>query len=599
MPETLPTITRISSPWPWLAVALFVAIMQGIGWLLVDDVVVRSAFADGDSYAHLVRVLRLVETGAWFDSGLPRANAPFGDTLHWTRLFDVILIALAMALTPVLDFADALFWAGVMVSPLLHVLAALALVWATMPVLGSTGAFVAGALTAVQFAILNFASVGRADHHMLFVLICVLAFGFMVRSLNRDDGRRNAALAAGLLLALGLWVGPETLIFLALCLAASGLAWLTGEPGGAARNVDLTVGLTVGLALVLLVERGPLGIAEVEYDRVSIVHLTLALLLLGFWIAARTKKRAGRLGVGLVGVAITGAVMRSLYPEIFLNPVDRVDPVVASIFDRISEYASIGDTAHFLVYLGGAVFAVPWAVWRAKEEWRSPRRWTWVLIGGALIVYLALALDWIRWSLYAGLFLTIVLADLIARVDGAVTARFAGPARVLVKVSAIVFLAIGPFVLGAVGLYAADGAGTPRNCPVREMAGVLNRPPWGERSRTILASVNFGTEILYRTGHKVVSTLHHRNAAGILDGVRILAGRDEGVVLDLVRKRGIDLILLCPKSDSDSYFLSDTDDPILYRRLVSGDPPVWLREVALPSGLEGEFRLFEITERRP
>ena len=170
------------------------------------------AFADGDSYAHLVRVLRLVETGAWFDSGLPRANAPFGATLHWTRLFDVILIALAAALTPVLEFADGLFWAGVMVSPLLHVSAALALVWATMPVLGSTGAFVAGALTAVQFAILNFASVGRADHHMVFVLICVLAFGFMVRSLTATETRRGDALAAGLFLAAGLWVGPETLI---------------------------------------------------------------------------------------------------------------------------------------------------------------------------------------------------------------------------------------------------------------------------------------------------------------------------------------------------------------------------------------------------
>ncbi len=597
MPETPTTIARTPSPWPWLAVALFVGCVQGIWWLLVDDVVVRGAFADGDSYAHLVRALRLVETGAWFDSGLPRANAPFGDTLHWTRLFDVILIGLAMALTPALDFADALFWAGVMVSPLLHGLVALALVWATMPVLGPTGAFVAGALSAIQFAILNFASVGRADHHLLFALIGVLALGFMVRSLNRDDVRRSDAVAAGGLLALGLWVGPETLVFLALCLAASGLAWLTGEPGGATRNVRLTLGLTVGLAVVLLVERGPQGFAEVEYDRVSIVHLTLVLLLLGFWIASRKVKRGGRLVAGIAGVAVTGVVMRTLYPEIFLNPLDQVDPVVAAIFDRISEYASIGDTAHFLVYLGGAVFAVPWAVWRAKEEWRSPLRWAWVLIGGALIVYLALALDWIRWSLYAGLFLTIALADLIARVDGAVTARFAGPARVLVKVSAIVFLAIGPFGLGAVGLYAANGAGAARTCPVGEMAGVLNRPPWGERGRTILASANFGTEILYRTGHKVVSTLHHRNAAGILDGVRILGGRDEGVVLGLVRKRGIDLILLCPKSDSDAYFLSGTDERVLYRRLENGDPPAWLREVALPSGLEGKFRLFEITER--
>ncbi|MBT6407181.1 MAG: hypothetical protein HOK06_06215 [Rhodospirillaceae bacterium] len=603
MREIPPTITRTPSALAWLAVGLFVVFVQGVWWLFVEDGVVRGAFADGDSYAHLIRVLHLVETGDWFDSAFPRANAPFGTTLHWTRLFDVILIALAMVLTPVLKFADALFWAGVMVSPILHVLAALALIWATMPIFGPTGAFVAGALSAVQFAILNFASVGRADHHMLFIVIGVLAFGFLIRSLTATEYRRGEALAAGLFLALGLWVGPETLLFLALCLAVCGLVWLTGGTCGTARNIHLTLGLTVGLALVLMIERGPSGFGMVEYDRVSVVHFTLALLLLGFWTVAasgpmkRIVSLAGRLGVGVIGIIVTGAVMRSVYPDIFLNPLDQVDPVVASIFHRISEYGSIGDTAHFLVYLGGAIFALPWAVWRVKEEWQDSRRWAWVLIGGAMIVYLVLALDWIRWTLYAGLFLSIPLADLIARVDGAVTARLTGSARVLVKVSAIVFLAIGPFGLGAVGLSAANGGEKSRFCPMIEISRVLNHAPWGTHSRTILASANFGTEILYRTSHKVVSTVHHRNAAGILDGVRILGGHDEGEVLGLVRKRGIDLLLLCPKSDSDSYFLNATDDRILYRRLESGNPPTWLREVELPANLGAIFRLFEVTDR--
>ena len=134
---------------------------------------------------------------------------------------------------------------------------------------------------------------------------------------------------------------------------------------------------------------------------------------------------------------------------------------------------------------------------------------------------------------------------------------------------------------------------------MQELTRFLDGPPWGERSRTILASANFGTEILYRTGHKVVATLHHRNAAGILDGVRILGDHDEGAILGLVRRRGIDLILLCPKSDSDSYFLNGADDRVLYRRLENGDPPAWLREVAIPAALGEKFRLFEVTDRRP
>lgn len=61
----------------------------------------------------LLRVERLIETGAWFDHTIPRSNAPYGETLHWTRPLDVLLVAGAAPLAPVLGWREALFAWGV------------------------------------------------------------------------------------------------------------------------------------------------------------------------------------------------------------------------------------------------------------------------------------------------------------------------------------------------------------------------------------------------------------------------------------------------------------------------------------------------------
>ena len=587
------------SAWPLVAVTLFVTLIHGGWWVMGDTVVVGGNLADGDSYARLLRVTRLFETGEWFDSSLPRANAPYGGSLHWTRPVDVLLLALALPLAPFLGFSKALFWSGVMVSPLLHVVSALALVWAVTPVLGRTAATVAGALTVAQLGILGYATVGHADHHVAFALITIVSLGFAVRLLTTPDFRRSHALAAGATLAAGIWVGPEMLGVLALTLAAGGLMWLAGEPGAVARNLGLVQGLTLGLALAVMAEHGPWAYFAVEYDRVSIVTLILSLLLLAFWSGVRLASRkgirewrlSGRLAGAIVGMAAIGAVMGLLYPKSLTGPLGEMDPAFLSLFDDIAEFGSIGGLSRFLLYLGGAFFAVPWVAWRTRSQWRGPNRWAWVLIAGALFVSVSIASIWLRASLYAGIFLAVALADLIDHVVGAIAKRVSGPGRSFCVVSAVLFLVVGPMTAGAGALYANRSGEGGKACPVQAMTRHLNQPPWVERSLTILGSANFGPEILYRTDHKVLGTLHHRNSSGILDSVRILGGTDDVEVRRLVRERRVDLILLCPGSGSDGYLLGRGG---LYRRLENGEPPGWLREVVMPPVLRESFRLFEV-----
>ncbi|MEE9316858.1 MAG: hypothetical protein V3U48_01055, partial [Rhodospirillales bacterium] len=509
-----------------------------------------------------------------------------------------------------------LYGAGVAISPLLHVLTAVAMAWAAAPVLGRWGAVIAGALTAAQFGVLAFAMAGRADHHMLFALIAVLALGALIRALagpgdndgprdnNGDNNGGKAAIMAGLLLALGIWVGPEMLLLAGLGLAAAGLKWIACEDGSRRLNVRLAVGLVLGLAAAMVLERGGEGFFGVEYDRISVVHLTPMVLIWGFWWAVSIIQRRGlldvparRLGAAICGAVLVAGVSLMLFPRIPEGPMAGADPEWFAVWALISESGSIDDVPHFLLYAGGVIFAGPWAVWRTVRAWPGEDRWAWVLIAAGTIVFTVAGVLWLRWVLYAGLFLAITVAGLILDADRALDKRFVFPARSVVKVGAILVLAIGPLAAGAGAVYGMKGAGgeTPaRSCPVLDLARFLDRPPWNDRSRIIVASGNFGPTLVYRTRHRAVASVYHRNDEGMLAGRAILAGRDEAAVRGLIRERRADLVVLCPGSSHDGYFLKNGGESF-YRRLERGDLPGWIRETALPAGLEGRFRLFEVS----
>lgn len=611
MTEPTPAMEKSNARWPLLLVAGFVILIHLAWWLIGDKIVLGGGLADGDSYTRLVRVERLIETGAWFDNTIPRANAPFGTSLHWTRPFDAALVLLAAPMMPVLGLKIALYWAGVVISPLFHILAALVMVWAMTPVVGRTGALIAGAMTGTQFGVLAFSILGRSDHHAVFGVTVLLTLGFLVRALGEPPSRcpyhnLNAVLL-GMMLAFGIWMGPETLILLGLCFAATGLSWVVGEKGASRRNVFAALGLLVSLVLAVAAEKGPGDFPLVEYDRVSIVHVTLAVLLLAFWSGVAASHRiwrsagvVGRMVLGGLGAGLTALVLRLLFDGLLLNPLTNVDPVVLEIFSAIPEYSPIRDLAHFLFYVGSAALAAPWVLWRAFSSWSGPHRWTWLTLAAALFVYTMLAMTWARWALYAGFFLSLIIADLMVFTDGAINRRFVPPLRVLVKVVAIMLIAIGPALAGMIGLAVAgadkkaETKTVAESCPLKEMTGFLNRAPWVDRPRIIAASANFGAEILYRTPHKVVATVHHRNTSGFYDGYRMFSGQDERQVQALLGKREVDLLLLCPGSSHDGYFLTEERDGTFYQRLENGDLPGWLEQVPLPDKAAKTFRLFQV-----
>lgn len=343
-----------------------------IAWALIGDAAVAYGnLVDSDGYARLLRIERLLETSAWFDVGLPRANWPDGGTLHWTRPLDILIIIWAFLLAPIIGFSNMLFWGGVLIGPLLHGLAAVAVMWAARPLIGATGAVIAGLLAAISFGVLGYATIGHADHHVLVGLVAVVAFGFTVRAVLDIESGERQALYAGLTLAFGIWVGTEIQVTAALCLGLMGLAWAVEGEAWVPRNRRLALGLLAGLVVAVVIERGP-GFFDTQYDRISFVHVSVAALIAAFWEMVRVLE--GRLGsivsrfaAGIAGDVVIVAVMAALFPKVLISPLKDADPVLLKIFDGVAEYAPMADAPHFLVYAGAVLIALPWTAWRLKE----------------------------------------------------------------------------------------------------------------------------------------------------------------------------------------------------------------------------------------
>ena len=55
---------------------------------------------DGDDVMRLVQVRELLEGKGWFDLGQPRLGPEGGTLMHWSRLVDLPIAALAIGLEP-------------------------------------------------------------------------------------------------------------------------------------------------------------------------------------------------------------------------------------------------------------------------------------------------------------------------------------------------------------------------------------------------------------------------------------------------------------------------------------------------------------------
>jgi hypothetical protein len=601
---------------------------DGLGWLLLIPLgclllgqivlawsgilpVLDGGLSDPDSYMRLNRVLHLYESGSWFDPTYPRINPPEGHVQHWTRALDALLLAGAWLLQPFLGFHAGLHVWGVLFSPVCLAVMVLALNWACAPFLTRDARLIACLLLLLQPTVVAYSSLGRADHHALLLLLFVLLLGATARLLL-EPFERWLPPAAGAIMALAIWISPESLVFIAASLAALGASWLLGESAVAGRCKAVLVWTTAFLALALLVERGPAGLFAVENDRLSIVHVMLFASLSLFWTMVVPLEDGYRLDLryrlplAAGGVVAVAGVMLALFPTLIQGPLGTVDPLYRELrLERIveiqpliqprrlaaGEYGAVLGRA--VTMLGIALFALPFL---AVRLFRSPpaERACWVVIALALLLFLPLAVHQVRWSGYTQILLIIPYAALIGAQLGRLASQLAERSLSVMRPLLIVAALFWP-VLAAAALPRTAPKTIVEACPIAEMAPALNRLADG-RSLTVLAHADLGSELLYRTRHSVLSMPNHRPQPGFAATYRVFTSTDDQGAQRLLARHHVNWILLCPSAVEHSFFEpAEATGPTLHQRLAERDAPDWLRLLELPPVATGTPLLYEVS----
>ena len=597
--------------------------------------VLDGSLADSDAYMRLARVLQLHDAGAWFDPREPRINPPEGHVQHWTRVLDALLLAGAWPLQPLLGFERALHLWGVLISPALLALAVVAIGWAGAPALDRDARLLACLVLLIQPIVLAYTSVGRPDHHSLLLLLALLLIGLSARLAAAPQDRR-AAVLAGTVAAIAVWVSPEALTFVAVSLAALGLFWLAGVPGLARANRAYLLATTGALAIALLIERGPTDLLAIESDRLSVVHLVLFALIAGFWSVMSLAEPAdassadrpstggrptpflrlpflsgagvapatGRALAAVAGVGALAAIMALAFPDLRQGPLGQVDP----LYDRIRlqniieiqpllrtdwmASGRIGEALERLIKaVGIGLIALPClGILLARSSGAAWRFWATVAL--ALLVFLPLAFHQVRWASYAEAFLVWPYAAAIAWLLGRLS-RASGGAGVVLRPLVIVAALFWPLVLAAtLPQQIVESAG--RACPLDRLVAVLDRA--APAPQTLLAYADYGSELLYRTPHRVLAIPNHRPQPGFAATYRILTATDEALARAELARFGVDWILLCPSATERSLFaVPGAAGTTFYERLADGEPPPWLRPLPLEDDLAEAARLFEVT----
>lgn len=572
-----------------------------------------------DAYMRLVRVENLLANWDWQNSGIPRSNAPYGDSLHWTRPFDILLLIVAAPVALFAGWHEGLFWAGAVISPLLLLAVGLALIWALTPITRPNSWLLPAIAILLQPGVISYAVLGRADHHIFLLLVFTLSMGCMLHGLkNRFDGR--IFFIGGLLSGFAIWLSVENLLSVAAIAGALGFAWLLSAENRARQGALYALGLLLILCLAMVSTHPESQWFKPVYDKVAAAHVLLAGLLLAFWcgilvlqsLIGRPKNRIEAIALSVLFALFAGAVLYRYYRGFFDGPMANVNPEIIPIWlDKVVEMKDIlprsrESLGEFIFYLGQGLVAVPYLLWRLWNKREDPAWFAWLGLAVAIAIYWPVATLHVRFSSFTEVLFVLVLADMIDRMLLALEANTNLVLRVLGKSATICLLLVATIGLGSLLMKSneaaeANGGTSPS---IKSVADVCDLPAishflettdrWpADKRLTILTILDIGPELLYRTRHKVIATPYHRNDQGILDSYKIMSASNADDAKALMDARDVNLVLICPGSPERVFYAQAGNKGNLYGDLADDNPPSWLTAVDLPDDLSNEFKLYE------
>jgi hypothetical protein len=547
---------------------------------------------DTDDNMRMMQVRALLNGQGWFDLRQYRLNPPFGANIHWSRLVDLPIAGLILALRPMLGGAAAERWA-VAIAPLLPYLLLLFSLGLTARRLIHPGAY--------PFALLALFFAGstngmflpeRIDHHGWQLALLALSVSAIA-----DPKKLRGGLTLGISTALSLAIGLEMLIYLAVAGAAMVLFWVH-DRDERERMRAYAIALGGGTALAFLVfasnDNRQAVCDALSPVWLSDVFLGGALAYVLAWLSPADWKR--RLALAAVA-GITVAAFHALMWPHCLQRLEGVSPEVERLWlSHVKEarpFYRHGWRIASLIIALPATGAVGWLVlaWTRRRDPELLRR----TIGAALPGLAATLL--LFWQTRTG-----PASQMMAVVGCAALGWFLVPLlwnsrfsllRVAGAVVAVVVAAGAavPFVLN----FIPEAKPTAREIAIGK-ANRLCASLWGmhpiaiQPKGVVFTFVDLGPRLITLTPHRAITGPYHRNGQQIADVMNFWRG-DAEQAHRFAAKYHANYVLSCPKSSTTTIFESEAPRGF-YVQLDRGQVPNWLSPVALPK--DSPFKMWKV-----
>ena len=571
----------------WLGTAIY---LIWNGWFGIQSF----GLGDTDDNLRMMQVRSWLLGGQdWYDLRQYRLNPPDGLNVHWSRLVDLPIAGIYLALKPLIGGAAAERWA-VAIAPLIPLaIAMVALALSARRLLSPFAYWLAPALLLCGGSALYMFAPLRIDHHGWQLAMLAVA----VAGLS-DARKARGGITLGLASAVSVVIGLEMLLYLALAGLAVGLFWVR-DPGEARRLAAYGTSFAGAAALGFIIF-GSNDNWQPMCDALSPVWLSVVLLAGGVAVGLAWLS-PGSLWLRLGAAALGGALVAGMYALSWPDCLGRLERVPEELdrfwLSNVREAMPVwrhgtGTTVAIVTLPAIGVIGYLLMLWRTRREPEMLQRWA------AIAVAAALAAGLLAWQTRAAAAAQLLAIPGAAALGWVLIEWFGRQRLMLVRVLGVFatfMLVSGALVAETAGWWEEDTPPTPvqqaiNNANWRCPQGQFLHPVALQPKGLVLTFVDMGPRLVTLTHHDAITGPYHRNVQAILDVQRAFRF-DTANAKSIIDRRGVDYVLICPFMSESTIYRADTPGGF-YAQLADNKVPDWLEPIALPQ--DSPFRMWRV-----
>ncbi len=552
------------------------------------------ALGDTDDNMRMMEVRAWLNGQGWYDLRQYRLSPPQGFNIHWSRLVDLPIAAIILAVKPFFGTAVA-ERAAIAIAPILPLFVVLLSLGLTVRRLIAPSSYAVAAFVLLGAgSTLSMFTPARIDHHGW-----QLAMVAMIMAGLADPKARRGGATVGIASALSLVIGFEMMPYLALAGIAIVLRWVLAADQSRrlqTYGVALAGGSAFGFAIFASNDNWQPLCDVLSPPWMSTMVLAGGLLFMLGRLPLHTP--SARLVAAAAAAALLGGFMALVWPQCLGRPEGVSDDLQREWLNNIREARPITVQDW---RIGAMMIALPavgliggiLAALNARHDRDWDRLATWGSIALLSVCGFSLLFFQIRAAAAAQLlaipfavYLIWTIVPLL-RASENIVVRVIGVATILFAASGLLV----PFALQMV----PKAADKPAYAAVRKAgASCSTIPAMAPLDRvpraTILTMVDLGPRLITLTHHDAIAGPYHRNGEQILDVHRAFEG-NEANARRIARKYGATMLLICPNFAEATVYRSKAPKGF-YAGLERGTVPTWLEPVKLPAS--SPFKLWRI-----